>query len=241
MQRGGELLERRLFRCDERGADRSSQTLPGQEQLFTTSEFTGLYESAEALLLQIDEARALQQQVEQELAIRNARDEKSAADTAESGRIERSINEKILRVRQLQEEQKYAEALKVVDEILFLDPSHPAGLAMRDLIRTSKIYVDYMEQKRLQEYTYTEQTLEVQERFMMPVPNIDGPGMRGINEVLQYPEDWEELSQRRYDETGYAPLRKKNPFTAACSRKFPWNSPTRRSATSCLGLKMPLV
>ena len=44
---------------------------------------------------------------------------------------------------------------------------------------------------------------------MMP-GNIDGPGMRGINEVLQYPEDWEELSQRRYDETGYARPRRES-------------------------------
>ena len=221
MQRGGELLEREDYSGATNVVLTGRVKLSRARNLFTTSEFTGLYESAEALLLQIDEARALQQQVEQELAIRNARDEKSAADTAESGRIERSINEKILRVRQLQEEQKYAEALKVVDEILFLDPSHPAGLAMRDLIRTSKIYVDYMEQKRLQEYTYTEQTLEVQGRFMMPVPNIDGPGMRGINEVLQYPEDWEELSQRRYDETGYAPSAKEKSIYRSMQSEIP--------------------
>ena len=221
MQRGGELLEREDYSGATNVVLTGRVKLSRARNLFTTSEFTGLYESAEALLLQIDEARALQQQVEQELAIRNARDEKSAADTPESGRIERSINEKILRVRQLQEEQKYAEALKVVDEILFLDPSHPAGLAMRDLIRTSKIYVDYMEQKRLQEYTYTEQTLEVQGRFMMPVPNIDGPGMRGINEVLQYPEDWEELSQRRYDETGYAPSAKEKSIYRSMQSEIP--------------------
>ena len=221
MQRGGELLEREDYSGATNVVLTGRVKLSRARNLFTTSEFTGLYESAEALLLQIDEARALQQQVEQELAIRNARDEKSAADSAESGRIERSINEKILRVRQLQEEQKYAEALKVVDEILFLDPSHPAGLAMRDLIRTSKIYVDYMEQKRLQEYTYTEQTLEVQDRFMMPVPNIDGPGMRGINEVLQYPEDWEELSQRRYDETGYAPTAKEKSIYRSMQSEIP--------------------
>ena len=87
MQRGGELLEREDYSGATNVVLTGRVKLSRARNLFTTSEFTGLYESAEALLLQIDEARALQQQVEQELAIRNARDEKSAADTAESGRI----------------------------------------------------------------------------------------------------------------------------------------------------------
>ena len=101
MQRGGELLEE-----DYSGA--TNVVLTGQSNspcsnLFTTSEFTGLYESAEALLLQIDEARALQQQVEQELAIRKYATRSRQRPLSLAASSEASIR-KILRVRQAQEE-----------------------------------------------------------------------------------------------------------------------------------------
>lgn len=54
------------------------------------------------------------------------------------GQNEEQIRELIVRIRELQTERKYAEASKLVDEILVIDPRNPAGLMLRNIFKESE-------------------------------------------------------------------------------------------------------
>jgi type II secretory pathway component GspD/PulD (secretin) len=73
---------------------------------------------------------------------------KQAADAAAKARDardkkEQQIKEMIDRVRALQLELKYTEALQIVDQILFLDPINPAGLLLRDVLSDARLFREY--------------------------------------------------------------------------------------------------
>ena len=110
---------------------------------------------------------------------------------------QRTINENMVRVRQLQSELKYKEALEVVDEILFIDPTNPSALAMRDVLQTGILYRRYSELQRSRSFAFSEFAVDAQASFIPPKINLSGPGPRSLDAEMTYPEDWPALSVRR--------------------------------------------
>ncbi len=95
----------------------------------------------------------------------------------------RKITEAIDRARALQHEQKYHEALEVVEnQILFLDPINPAGLLLRDNYRDIIMYTSYNEaiRKRNNNISVLQQDNNV--------ANIPPTG------IYNYPVDWPAIS-----------------------------------------------
>lgn len=105
---------------------------------------------------------------------------------------QRKINEEIDRARALQQEQKYKEALQVVEHILFLDPRNPTALLLADAYRSIIVYQEYHDIQRAKVRHATNQTLDA-ERAMIPP---DG--------ILDYSKDWPSISRSRGDYSGYA-------------------------------------
>jgi tetratricopeptide (TPR) repeat protein len=95
------------------------------------------------LIAEINESRTLSLMVEQdktrEQASKTARDQQRAEQT----KRDQVVNENIRRVRELQLQQKYDEALTLLDATLTLDRYSQAALALRDAIETAKSYRDY--------------------------------------------------------------------------------------------------
>ncbi|MBK9187783.1 MAG: hypothetical protein IPM33_02405 [Phycisphaerales bacterium] len=110
---------------------------------------------------------------------------RSDAARAASENRARQISEAISRVRALQQEQKYEEALQVVDNILFLDPINPTGLLLKTVIDDIIIYRRYL---RIQDTKYKNislQSVDNAEATIAP-PNI-----------IDYPADWPKISYQR--------------------------------------------
>lgn len=157
-----------------------------QQQLFSESEYAEMASALSALRGEInlvDEQIRLREQVEQEEASKRAAIE--AALTRERERAQK-ISEAIDRVRALQMEMNYRDALEVVEnQILFLDPINPAGLLLRDMLRDNIVYQQHNEFMVERNFGITFQQGQNSEAMIPP------------RTIVAYPADWPALSARR--------------------------------------------
>ncbi len=109
-------------------------------------------------------------------------------------RLERERQEKIVeslnRIRALQLEQKYAEALQVVDQLLFIDPQNAAGLLLKDVLQDTMIYREFNQIQRDKNLSYAHESLRIQESMIIP------------DALIEYPSDWPAIVQRRVQGAG---------------------------------------
>ncbi len=156
------------------------------------------------LIADINESRTLSLMVEQdktrEQASRTARDQQRAEQT----KRDQVVNENIRRVRELQLQQKYDEALTLLDATLTLDRYSQAALALRDAIETAKSYRDYSVAIGERARGYTQMSKDAIEGMIAPRRNVLGAGPKSTNGKMVYPEDWRQLSLRRSGAAGFS-------------------------------------
>lgn len=117
------------------------------------------------------------------------------SETAQrEARLERERQEKIveslMRIRALQLEQKYEEALQVVDQLLFIDPQNAAGLLLKDVLQDTMIYREFNQLQRDKNLSYAKESLRMQEGMIVP------------DSLMEYPADWPAIVQRRVQGAG---------------------------------------
>ena len=186
---------------DYDGAQRTALTakvrLDRNRSIIPASAYSDMSARVEAMLERINDQRINEQLLEVEQKREEARNAATEAQRIEKATRERQIRENIIRVRQLQMELKYDEALQILDQILFMDPMNPAALALRDVIHTSNIYMDLTELNRERAYAYEEFSVQGAQSMVPPRVNMLGPGPKSTNGVVTYPEDWPQLSVKR--------------------------------------------
>ncbi|MCH2134588.1 MAG: hypothetical protein MK116_12665, partial [Phycisphaerales bacterium] len=196
-----------LDREDYIAADRSILTaqikLRQRRQYLGELEFNQLNGQAEALIQRIGEARVNAQLLKEQADRDEAARSRASTEQRELDERQKIIRESLLRVRKLQEELKYREALQVVDEILFIDPQNPAALALRDVMETTLIYREFADSDREKGLAYAHEWLELNKSLIPPKKNITGAGERSINGMYSYPEDWPQITYRRGEDGGY--------------------------------------
>ncbi|MEL6739856.1 MAG: hypothetical protein AAFP26_04305 [Planctomycetota bacterium] len=146
----------------------------------------------EAMILRVEDKLTELNEAEETIrtAEAEARAEQLSRETAEaeSRRLserDRQINESLGRVRALQLELKYDEALQVVEQILFRDPTNPAGLLLKDVLEDTLIYRRHFELQREKGLGLAFESIDNQEAMVPP------------RELVNYPADWPEISLRR--------------------------------------------
>ncbi len=224
---------------DFAGADRAILTaqikLRQRKQYLAAADLAEMNKRAEAMISVIGDARVNARLLAQQAAA----DEAQASRSAEINRAEtektKIIRENLIRVRQLQSELKYREALQILDEILFIDPQNPAALALRDVIRTTEMYRKYSEYQQQRAYGEAEVSLENQRLQQIPARNLTGPGERSISGRMSYPEDWPQISHRRGTDGGYMmPAADRAVFRKLQSIKLPFMFPPTTTFESAL-------
>lgn len=95
------------------------------------------------------------------------------------------INENLDRLRALQLEGKYEDALWVIDEILTLDPNNASGLLMRDVIEDILIYQRWDRIHKDKFKSWSKEMLDMDQTLIIPDALID------------YPVDWPEITVKR--------------------------------------------
>lgn len=124
-------------------------------------------------------ARAIERRNEQ---IRRDAEISRARATADR---EKRIVEALTRARDLQEELKYKEAREVVDQAIFLDPTNPAALLIRDVLDELLIFEEYNALSTRKGRAFSKISIE---NLKASIPPVD---------IVEYPPDWPTLSYKR--------------------------------------------
>ena len=203
--RAEQLLDQEDYVAANRAIVSAHVKLVQRRQYLSESEFNELDSTAESLMNRISQAR-LNAQLLKEVADREevARS-REATEQREISERQKIIRESLLRVRKLQEELKYREALQVVDEILFIDPQNPAALALRDVMETTRLYRQFADADRDRQMAYAHEWVDLN-RSMIPPKVYDGPDQtkpRSLNGMYEYPADWPAITRRRGEDGGY--------------------------------------
>ncbi len=153
--------------------------------LFSAAEFETRLSQQKDLATRIaQDEEKIRQQAASKQAIDQAERAKLAAKSAQEEK-ERKISEAVGRVRALQAEMKYKEALQVVDQILFLDPINPTGLLMRDLLQDAEFYRNYGDIQRRKTVGIAREAVDNQDAMIPPAG------------IMAYPMDWPAKSYQR--------------------------------------------
>ena len=168
------------------------------KRLFSENEYQQKKAEANALNAQI----ALLQEAWQQQRLVTQAEERSRdqqlRQSEESRKRAQLINDSMKRIRQLQYERKYAQAVEIVDEILFIDQHNVAALALRDALRQAELYEDWARYGKEKEYGVSNLLVENEEAQVAPRANLTGPGDRSTTGIMTYPEEWENITQLRY-------------------------------------------
>jgi len=111
--------------------------------------------------------------------------EASQSRLREERERDEKVAESLIRLRALQNELKYEEALQVIDQVLFLDPNNPAGLLMKDVLQDLIFYRQWEETERARNVSYAREAIERNKILSIP------------DSIMEFPPDWPELSWRR--------------------------------------------
>ncbi|GAB4543910.1 MAG: hypothetical protein Tsb0013_00550 [Phycisphaerales bacterium] len=154
-------------------------------QNFSEDQYQARLEQLNALSTRIDqreEAILIEQrdEISQQIA-----DDAAAEQRRAEERRRREIADALDRIYALHLEQKYSEALDIVDQVLFKDPNNSAALLARDVLQQRELEVEWEEIQRQKSYGYAKESLEIEKALAIPTS------------ALQYPPDWPEISVRR--------------------------------------------
>ena len=163
--------------------DRNQRFLPGVQ-------YQGLREESVNLAARIDDARRMaEEQQRRQIEVQREREARARRLKAFQERQE-NVRKLLQRAADLRREQKYAQALELLDQALVIDPRHVGAQAMREMIADSKLYTERLQIQRDQHYQAARQSNQ----------NFDGTVP--YDELMTYPADWPELTARRLGALG---------------------------------------
>ena len=166
-------------------AARAKAAIESKQEFFSVSEYQAMRQEAIDLSVEIDKRR-LAAQIELDEATRDQQEK----DQAEALRRAKEQNKKevrdlIVKARALQKEMRYAEAIQLLDRALFIEPTNFTAEVLKEVIEESKLAVDYKKIRRELDLTRARDRLQ---NLEATIP---------YNEIIRFPEDWPELSERR--------------------------------------------
>ncbi|MCB9845380.1 MAG: hypothetical protein H6811_05290 [Phycisphaeraceae bacterium] len=172
---------------------RANLRLDGARDLFSTAEYDTRRDRSNTLAAQID-----QRAEDARIATIRAK-EAELAQLADQERREREldrqrrINEAIIRVRDLQLNRQYREAIDVVEQqILFLDPNNPQGLLLKDILHDAALFQEWWALRTEKRANIAELIVDNAEAAIPPLS------------IVNYPKDWPQLSYLRSPGSQYA-------------------------------------
>lgn len=195
--RAGNQFDRGDFAGADKTVNAAKMALSRDKQYLSPADFDDRMARAQTELVRISVAKTASAEASKRASdSANKQETTQQKDMAQEKR-QMTINESMMRVRQLQSELKYKEALEVVEEILFIDPTNPSALAMRDVLQSGLLYRRYSDLQKQRSYAFADFSQDAQASFVPPKISVSGPGPKSLDGEMAYPEDWPALSLRR--------------------------------------------
>jgi type II secretory pathway component GspD/PulD (secretin) len=198
-------------RAQELAAEANLQVNSAQQALSQT-EFEDMRGKVQLLR---DDILRTQRDIEARTAAQTANDlEQQRLKAVEEARRNRDvkINEAIDRVRALQKELKYEEAIQVCDQILFLDPINPTGLVLKEVLTDTLMMRKWQQIQKTKQRSYSTQHIANQDATIAPI------------DIIAYPADWPKISYLRGEPVAYSePEENRRAFSMLESKRIPTN------------------
>ena len=188
---------------------RARLTVDRAKTFFSQPEYDAFVKQADELKGQIalseEKIRGEESRIREiELKSKSDQAQRSLA-TEKDRRIVDSIN----RVRALQREQKYEEALQVTEQVLFLEPNNPTALFMRDILGDVVVWRRLDTIKRTRGRNLQELNIQAADSAIPP------------RSFVNYPSDWPTKSFMRGEGGAYAESGEDRRALAALDRHIP--------------------
>jgi type II secretory pathway component GspD/PulD (secretin) len=185
INRATSLLDARNFSAARQTVQQAKIVLDMNRQYLPPARYDALRESATALAARVDEAERAHA-AEQTRLMEEARRRETEQRRAEALRAqEQEVQNLLRRAADFRREQKYEQALEVLNQALFLDPDNVAAQAMKEMIEDSKLYVEARERLRQRGLMASQQASDSIEAS---TPYTD---------LLAYPADWPRITASR--------------------------------------------
>ena len=161
------------------------------KDITAAGEFEDLSKQVQALRTEIDKtddairAKAAADRTEM-LRLQAIQDQNAAAQSKAA-----KIAENIARVRALQSEMKYEEALQTCDNILFLDPTNSTGLVLKDVLRDIVLLRAAKHSDNLKARSLAQNSAN----------NIEA--MSAPSGIIDYPAEWPQISTLRGEPSAF--------------------------------------
>lgn len=185
INRATSLLDARNFSAARQTVQQAKIILDMNRQYLPASRYDSLRESATALAARVDEAERAHA-AEQTRLMEEARRRETEQRRAEALRAqEQEVQNLLRRAADFRREQKYEQALELLNQALFLDPDNVAAQAMKEMIEDSKLYVEARDRLRQRGLMASQQASDSVEAS---TPYTD---------LLAYPADWPRITASR--------------------------------------------
>jgi tetratricopeptide (TPR) repeat protein len=141
--------------------------------------------------------REISTAAEQQRVAEAQKQEKAAADKTATLQANlaaeraKRVDELLHRVRALQVERKYAEALEVTNNVLFLDPNNPTAELMRDVLKELQVF---QKRDQIMQRNYNGQMQLRLDNLGATTPPLG---------IIDYPDDWPRISMTRTGAGGF--------------------------------------
>ena len=185
MSRADSLLGNESFAAARESVQQAKITLDVNQRFLPTTRYRSLRDNAVNLAAKIADAeRRIQEDQRRELEI--VRKTEAEKRRIEALMAQRQETERLLRrAADLRREQKYNQALELINQALFLDPNNVAAQAMKEMIQDSQLYVDSRDLMQRRNQLIAHQSSE----------NLDAS--TPYADLMTYPPDWPQLTATR--------------------------------------------
>ncbi len=185
MNRARNLLESQSFAAARESAQQAKITLDLNQRFLPTSRYRSLRDNAVNLAAQIGDAERIAQEAQQR-ELEMARRTEAEKRRQEALQAQRDETQRLIqRSAALRREQKYDQALELLNQALFLDPNNVAAQAMKEMIEDSRLLVQARNRLRNRSLTIAQQATD----------NIEAT--TPVTDLMAYPPDWPQLTAAR--------------------------------------------
>ena len=160
-------------------------TLDGRRTSLPRDRYNELRTEATRLAAEINDREVLEMRRELEEEATNTQQRQTMLRLQEEMERRQQVNDLIRRANKLRQDRKYDAAIRLLDQASFLDPNNAGIEGMRDTIIDSQYYQQYRK------------TLDTRTREIMQQSLENADASIPWTELLTYPADWPELTERR--------------------------------------------
>ncbi len=178
-------MEQGNFARANESVEQAKLQLDQNQRLFPAVTYEQLKNRAIELDMRIQQAELLATTEAERQQARTLEDQDRINREQQARERELEVQRLLQRVAALRREQQYDQALLLLNQILFIDPTNIAAQTLKEMIEDTALYDEFRRRRRARDLAIAGQRLDGIE------------ATTPYREIMSYPVDWPQLTQRR--------------------------------------------